>query len=132
MEQVRIGAERAGKRAEDVEIVDRAMALATDDKVMGRNIFRAAFAPEAPRGGISMRLRPARSVVAALAAREVAVLSHLESSRGADEMQTHVAPGRQSVGGEARRHRSPGARASESSAVRIRESRSVRHGCARR
>jgi probable F420-dependent oxidoreductase len=45
MEHVKIGAERAGKRVEDVEIVNRAMILATDDKTMGRNIFRAAFAP---------------------------------------------------------------------------------------
>ncbi|MEZ5549424.1 MAG: LLM class flavin-dependent oxidoreductase [Pseudomonadales bacterium] len=45
MEHVRIGAERAGKRWQDVEIVNRAMVLATDDKVAGRNIFRAAFAP---------------------------------------------------------------------------------------
>ena len=45
MEHVRIGAERAGKRWEDVEIVNRAMVLATDDKVAGRNLFRAAFAP---------------------------------------------------------------------------------------
>jgi alkanesulfonate monooxygenase SsuD/methylene tetrahydromethanopterin reductase-like flavin-dependent oxidoreductase (luciferase family) len=45
MEHVKIGAERAGKRVEDVEIVNRAMVLATDDKEMGRNIFRAAFAP---------------------------------------------------------------------------------------
>jgi probable F420-dependent oxidoreductase len=45
MEHVRIGAERAGKSLEDVEIVNRAMVLATDDKVAGRNLFRAAFAP---------------------------------------------------------------------------------------
>lgn len=45
MEHVRIGAERAGKSVEDVEIVNRAMVLATDDKVAGRNLFRAAFAP---------------------------------------------------------------------------------------
>ncbi len=45
MEHVKIGAERAGKRVEDLEIVNRAMVLATDDKAMGRNIFRAAFAP---------------------------------------------------------------------------------------
>ncbi len=44
MEHVKIGAERAGKRVEDVEIVNRAMVLATDDKVAGRNIFRAVFA----------------------------------------------------------------------------------------
>ncbi|MDP6377018.1 MAG: LLM class F420-dependent oxidoreductase [Pseudomonadales bacterium] len=45
MEHVKIGAERAGKNWEDVEIVNRAMVLCTDDKVMGRNLFRAAFAP---------------------------------------------------------------------------------------
>ncbi|MGD8832619.1 MAG: LLM class flavin-dependent oxidoreductase, partial [Pseudomonadales bacterium] len=45
MEHVAIGAARAGKKAEDVEIVNRAMVLATDDKVAGRNLFRAAFAP---------------------------------------------------------------------------------------
>lgn len=45
MEHVKIGAERAGKRVEDVEIVNRAMILATDDKEAGRNLFRAAFAP---------------------------------------------------------------------------------------
>jgi probable F420-dependent oxidoreductase len=45
MEHVKIGAERAGKRVEDVEIVNRAMVLATDDKEAGRNLFRAAFAP---------------------------------------------------------------------------------------
>jgi len=45
MEHVRIGAERAGKRVEDVEIVNRAMVLATDDKAAGRALFRAAFAP---------------------------------------------------------------------------------------
>jgi alkanesulfonate monooxygenase SsuD/methylene tetrahydromethanopterin reductase-like flavin-dependent oxidoreductase (luciferase family) len=45
MEHVKIGAERAGKKLEDVEIVNRAMVLATDDKEAGRNIFRAAFAP---------------------------------------------------------------------------------------
>jgi probable F420-dependent oxidoreductase len=45
MEHVRIGAERAGKKAEDVEIVNRAMVLVTDDKAEGRRLFRAAFAP---------------------------------------------------------------------------------------
>lgn len=45
MEHVRIGAERAGRALEDVEIVNRAMVLATDDKAAGRNLFRAAFAP---------------------------------------------------------------------------------------
>ncbi len=42
---VRIGAERAGKDWRRVEIVNRAMVLATDDKPAARNLFRAAFAP---------------------------------------------------------------------------------------
>ncbi len=45
LEHVRIGAERAGKNVEDVEIVNRAMVLVTDDKELGRNIFRASFGP---------------------------------------------------------------------------------------
>jgi len=45
MEHVKIGAARAGKNWEDVEIVNRAMVLATDDKARGRDLFRAAFAP---------------------------------------------------------------------------------------
>jgi len=45
MEHVRIGAERAGKNWQDIEIVNRAMVLVTDDKAEGRNRFRAAFAP---------------------------------------------------------------------------------------
>ena len=45
MEHVRIGAERAGKDWREVEIVNRAMVLATDDKPAARNLFRAAFAP---------------------------------------------------------------------------------------
>lgn len=45
MEHVRIGAERAGKKPEEVEVVHRAMVLATDDKAAARNLFRAAFAP---------------------------------------------------------------------------------------
>lgn len=45
LEHVKIGAERAGKNAEHVEIVNRAMVLVTDDKAMGREIFRAAFGP---------------------------------------------------------------------------------------
>ena len=45
MEHVRIGAERAGKDWREVEIVNRAMVLATDDKAAARNLFRAAFAP---------------------------------------------------------------------------------------
>lgn len=45
MEHVAIGAARAGRKAEEVEVVNRAMVLATDDKAAGRNLFRAAFAP---------------------------------------------------------------------------------------
>ena len=45
MEHVRIGAERAGKNPEEVEVVHRAMVLATDDKAAARNLFKAAFAP---------------------------------------------------------------------------------------
>lgn len=45
MDHVRIGAERAGKNPEDIEIVNRAMVLCTDDKAYGRSLFRAAFAP---------------------------------------------------------------------------------------
>lgn len=45
MEHVKIGAERAGRNWQDVEIVNRAMVLATDDKARGRDLFRAAFAP---------------------------------------------------------------------------------------
>jgi len=45
MEAVRTGAERAGKNWQDVEIVNRAMVLCTDDKAAGRNMFRAAFGP---------------------------------------------------------------------------------------
>jgi probable F420-dependent oxidoreductase len=45
MEHVRIGAERAGKNWKEVEIVNRAMVLVTDDKKEARNRFRAAFAP---------------------------------------------------------------------------------------
>lgn len=45
MEHVRIGAERAGKDAGAVEVVNRFMVLVTDDKAEGRNLFRAAFAP---------------------------------------------------------------------------------------
>ena len=45
MESVRIGAARAGKDWRQVEIVNRAMVLATDDKPAARDLFRAAFAP---------------------------------------------------------------------------------------
>jgi probable F420-dependent oxidoreductase len=45
MEHVKIGAERAGKSVEDVEIVNRAMVLVTDDKAEARDRFRASFGP---------------------------------------------------------------------------------------
>lgn len=45
MEHVKIGAERAGKDWQDVEVVNRAMVLVTDDKEDARNRFRASFAP---------------------------------------------------------------------------------------
>jgi probable F420-dependent oxidoreductase len=44
MEHIGIGAERAGKQPEDVEVVCRHMMVVTDDKDMGRSAFRAAFA----------------------------------------------------------------------------------------
>ena len=45
MEHVAIGAKSAGKDPQDLEIVNRAMVLCTDDKEYGRNVFRAAFGP---------------------------------------------------------------------------------------
>ena len=42
---IKTGAERAGKNSEEVEVVNRAMVLVTDDKTQGRNIFRASFGP---------------------------------------------------------------------------------------
>lgn len=45
MEHVKIGAARAGKDWQGVEIVNRAMVLVTDDKAHGRDLFRAMFAP---------------------------------------------------------------------------------------
>ncbi len=45
IEAVKRGAEKGGKNWEDVEVVNRAMVLCTDDKEYGRNLFRAAFAP---------------------------------------------------------------------------------------
>lgn len=45
MEHVAIGAKRAGKDPAEVEIVNRAMALVTDDKAEARDRFRAAFGP---------------------------------------------------------------------------------------
>ena len=45
MEHIKIGAGRAGKRLEDVEIVCRHQVIVTDDKESARNAIRAAFAP---------------------------------------------------------------------------------------
>ena len=45
MEHVRIGAARAGKNWEDMEIVNRKIALVTDDKQAGYDSFRAAYVP---------------------------------------------------------------------------------------
>jgi probable F420-dependent oxidoreductase len=45
MEHVAIGAKRAGKDPSEVEIVNRSMALVTDDKAAARDRFRAAFGP---------------------------------------------------------------------------------------
>jgi probable F420-dependent oxidoreductase len=45
LDHIRIGAERGGKNWEDIEVVNRAMVLVTDDKALGRNIFRASFGP---------------------------------------------------------------------------------------
>jgi alkanesulfonate monooxygenase SsuD/methylene tetrahydromethanopterin reductase-like flavin-dependent oxidoreductase (luciferase family) len=45
IEAVKSGAKRAGKDWQEVEVVNRAMVLCTDDKEYGRNLFRAAFAP---------------------------------------------------------------------------------------
>ncbi|MDG2277628.1 MAG: LLM class flavin-dependent oxidoreductase [Pseudomonadales bacterium] len=45
MEAVKRGAEKAGKDWQEVEVVNRAMVLCTDDKEYGRNLFRAAFGP---------------------------------------------------------------------------------------
>ena len=45
MEHVRIGAARAGKNWEDMEIVNRKIALVTDDKEAAYNSFRAAYVP---------------------------------------------------------------------------------------
>jgi probable F420-dependent oxidoreductase len=44
-EALKRGAEKAGKDWQDVEVVNRAMVLCTDDKPLGREIFRAAFGP---------------------------------------------------------------------------------------
>ncbi|MDA0977773.1 MAG: LLM class flavin-dependent oxidoreductase [Proteobacteria bacterium] len=45
IEAVKRGAGNGGKNWEEVEVVNRAMVLCTDDKAYGRNLFRAAFAP---------------------------------------------------------------------------------------
>ena len=45
MEALKRGAKNAGKNWQDIEVVNRAMVLCTDDKAMGREIFRAAFGP---------------------------------------------------------------------------------------
>lgn len=45
MAHVKIGAQRGGKNWRDIEIVNRAMVLCTDDKNGARELFRAAFAP---------------------------------------------------------------------------------------
>lgn len=45
MSAVQAGAAKAGKDWQNIEIVNRAMVLCTDDKDKGRALFRAAFAP---------------------------------------------------------------------------------------
>jgi probable F420-dependent oxidoreductase len=45
MEALKRGAKNAGKNWQDIEVVNRAMVLCTDDKPLGREIFRAAFGP---------------------------------------------------------------------------------------
>jgi len=45
MEHVKIGAARAGKDWWEIEIVNRAMILCTNDKSKARELFRASFAP---------------------------------------------------------------------------------------
>lgn len=45
MEHIRIGAERAGKKLEDVEVVCRHQIIVTDDKANARNFIRSGFAP---------------------------------------------------------------------------------------
>lgn len=45
MEHVAIGARRAGKRVEDVEIVNRSLVMVTDDCAAARNRFREQYAP---------------------------------------------------------------------------------------
>lgn len=45
MEHIRIGAERAGKKLEDIEIVCRHQVVVTDDAPRVRDLFRKHFAP---------------------------------------------------------------------------------------
>ena len=45
MEHIAIGAARAGKKVEDIEIVCRHQIIVTDDKESARNSIRAGFAP---------------------------------------------------------------------------------------
>ncbi len=45
MEHIEIGAKRAGKKREDVEVVCRHMVIVTKDKESARNLIRASFAP---------------------------------------------------------------------------------------
>ena len=45
MEHIRIGAERAGRRLEDVEVVSRLHAIVTDDEAAARESYRKRFAP---------------------------------------------------------------------------------------
>ena len=45
MEHIKIGAERAGKKVEDVEVVCRYQVIVTDDVASARDRFRSGFAP---------------------------------------------------------------------------------------
>jgi len=45
MEHIKIGAERAGKKLEDVEVVCRHQVVVSDDKENARNFIRRGFAP---------------------------------------------------------------------------------------
>ncbi|MFT5012001.1 MAG: alkanesulfonate monooxygenase SsuD, partial [Dinoroseobacter sp.] len=45
MEHIKIGAERAGKKLEDIEVVCRHQVIVTDDKESARNFIRSGFAP---------------------------------------------------------------------------------------
>ena len=45
MDHIRIGAERAGKKLEDVEVACRHQVIVTDDKAAARNMIRMGFAP---------------------------------------------------------------------------------------